>query len=939
MPRCTWTIPLLLLLSPLTHAEEAPPAGPRLEIDAYRLPNGLKVALHRDPSVPRVVVCVAYHVGSRNERAGRTGFAHFFEHMMFRGTKNVPDYDVPLQVTGAQSNAFTSEDMTVYFEIVSSEYLERALYMEAERLAFLPSALDRAKFDTEREVVKNERRQGVDNVPYGQVEEALLGRLFPKGHPYSWAVIGSMKDLDAASLDDLKRFFAEFYAPANATLCLAGDFDPAEARSLIAKYFGPIRGGTPPAKSPAEPVPARPADLELADEVKLPRIHWAWPTVADDHPDAPALDLLAIVLAGGETSRLHRTLVRELRLSQDVSADSDTKEIGGHFTIESTAAEGKPPREIEQVFGRELARIKAEPPSAAELQRALARLETGQYAQLTRPIQRAIVISTGFAQKDDPEHYRKEYARYFRVTPVDIQRAAARYLGDAKVRLLVRPLRPGESKSTVEPAGPEPSTAPQKSNHSPPTGTGPSAAAGPDWSRMPGPARVHPFQPPRYERRSLAQGIELWASLWKTLPLVRLSLRVPMGTGDDPPGKAGLASLLTRLLDQGTVRRTATELAEEFERLGATVGASIGRDDTTVSVSVLARNLGPTLELLGEMLAEPRFDPMDFDRERSRQLADLLQGPDDVNWIARRALPIVMFGPGHPYGKPPEGSIESVKGLSLADVKALHRDRFGPRSATVIAAGDIDVDSLKSSLEQSLGTWKGASGRPSPRPEDSKPPESGVIHLVDKPGAVQSVLSVGRHWTERRDPRYPATLVGNHLFGGDFLGRLNKNLRVDHGYSYGAYSAFSFRRGRSVWQSTTAVRADATVPALREIFKEIESVAGPRPITPEEIEKAKSAEARSFPADFESPSGILAALTEIAEYGLPADYLDRFLPDLERVALPDVQRSMAEVLAPSERYVLVVGDAKSLVPELKKAGFDRVRRITYDGKTPGLGTR
>jgi len=292
--------------------------GPKLEIESYRLPNGLKVALHRDASVPRVVVCVAYHVGSKNERAGRTGFAHFFEHMMFRGTKNVPNYDIPLQETGAQSNAFTTEDMTIYFETVSSEYLERALYLEAERLAFLPSALDQAKFDTEREVVKNERRQDVDNVPYGLVEETLLARVFPKGHPYSWSVIGSMKDLNAASLDDLRSFFAEFYHPANATLCLAGDFDPTRAKDLIARYFGPLSAGPRPSSVHAQPVAARSAQAELADEVKLPRIHWSWPTVADDHPDSPALDMLATVLAGGETSRLHKTLVRDLRLAKDV---------------------------------------------------------------------------------------------------------------------------------------------------------------------------------------------------------------------------------------------------------------------------------------------------------------------------------------------------------------------------------------------------------------------------------------------------------------------------------------------------------------------------------------------------------------------------------------------------------------------------------------------
>ncbi len=613
--------------------EEPDLKGPKLEIESYRLPNGLKVALHRDASLPRVVVCVAYHVGSKNERAGRTGFAHFFEHMMFRGTKNVPNYDIPLQETGAQSNAFTSEDMTVYFETVSSEYLERALYLEAERLAFLPTALDQAKFDTEREVVKNERRQVVDNVPYGLVEETLLARVFPKGHPYSWSIIGSMKDLSAASLDDLRSFFAEFYHPANATICLAGDFDPVRAKELIARYFGPLAAGPPPSSVQAQPAAARASHSELADEVKLPRIHWSWPGLADDHPDSPALGMLATVLAGGETSRLYKILVRELRLAKDVSADHDAKEIAGFFTLRATAAEGKTTGDIESEFQKEIARLRAEPPSAAELARGLARLETGLYGRLTRALGRAMAISGGLAQKDDPEYYRKDFARYFKVTPADIQHVASRYLTDDKVVLLVRPVKPGETKTELAPVGPDPNSARKAT-----VGTR-SPGAGPDWSKLPGPARAQAFQPPPYVRRSLSNGIDLWISTWKLLPLVQVSLSVPVGTGDDPEGQAGLAHLTARLIDQGTASRTPTELAEEFEQLGTTVRVAADGDDTTVGVRVLARNLEPALTLLGEMLVSPRFDPKDFDRERTQQLASLLQGPDDVDWLAQRLFP------------------------------------------------------------------------------------------------------------------------------------------------------------------------------------------------------------------------------------------------------------------------------------------------------------
>ncbi|QEH36996.1 Peptidase M16 inactive domain protein [Aquisphaera giovannonii] len=919
---------IIAILTSPARAAETDRMGPRLPVEAYELPNGLKVVLHRDASVPRVVVAVAYHVGARNERAGRTGFAHFFEHMMFRGTRNVPNYDIPLQETGAQSNAFTTEDLTVYHETVSSEFLERALYLEAERLAFLPEALDQAKFDTEREVVKNERRQGVDNVPYGQVEEAILQGVFPKGHPYSWSVIGSMRDLDRASLADLRSFFAEFYHPANATLCLAGDFDPSRAKALIGAYFGPLSPGPRPAAPSRRLATPRPASVELADEVELPRIHWAWPTVDEDHPDSAPLGLLAGILASGETSRLYKALVRDLRLAKDVDSDDSPKEIAGYFTLEATAAEGKSIEDIEAVFRKEIGRLKAEAPSPQEVERLKAGAETGTYAGLTTAHGRAVALATGYASKGDPEHYRVELARIFRVTPEDVRRVARKYLVDEKVRILVRPARPGEPKTTVEPVGPDP--APHVAGDAAPAAAR-KPAPGPDWTKLPGPSEPLPFLAPKYVQASLSNGVRVYIAPWKTLPLVRLSLFVPAGTGDDPAGKSGVAHLMARLLDQGTAGRTATELSEAYELLGASVRVGSGADETSLSVAVLARNFRPTLDLFAEMVTRPRFDPKDFDREQAQQLADLLQGPTQVNWMARRALPAIMFGRSHPYGNPSDGFPATVRALALEDVRAFHAAHFGPKDAVLVVAGDVDPDALIKALERALGGWRGSNPGARPRPAESARPEPGVVYLVDKPDAVQSVIRLGRHWADRRDPRYMATLVGNHLTGGDFLSRLNKNLREDHGYTYGAGSTFDFRRGRSVWGVATSVRADVTGAALAEIVKELDGIGGGRPITEEEVATARWAEARSFPEAFESPSGIAAELAELARFGLPADELESFLPRLERVSAEEVQRAMAEVVAPSGRYILVVGDRKAVEPQLRNAGFRNIRPITHDG--------
>ena len=561
---------LVVLLIPATAGALAP-KPPDLPIDAYRLPNGLKVVLSRDPTVPRVVVSLAFHVGSKDERAGRTGFAHFFEHMMFRGTKNVPNYDIPLQEAGAQTNAFTSEDMTVYFETVPENYLRRALYMEAERLAFLPSALDQEKFATEREVVKNERRQSIENVPYGLASETLQAKVFPEGHPYSWSVIGSMKDLDASTTDDLKRFFGEFYHPGNATLCLVGDFDPGPTKAWIADYFGPLVAG--PARKPVA-APAAPAvslRVEQADDVQLPRVYWAWPSVADDNPDAPALDLLAQVLAGGDASRLHKALVLDSRVAADVSADSDTKEAGGLFTVDATASEGKTTADVERLLNAEFARLRKEPPTAGELARALALFEKANYAALT---------PAPGPRRRPGDRLRREGRSG--LLPQGLRPLPGRHPGRPRPRgravSETREGRPGDPPRPARrgrvPRHPRrPQAPPRRCRRRRPRPRARGRARLDQPS--PTPPRVRPFQPPKIHRHTLSNGLDVWVAPWKTLPIVSARILIPAGTADDPRGKSGLAHLTTCLLDQGTTDLTATQLAEAFEALGVTPAVGV----------------------------------------------------------------------------------------------------------------------------------------------------------------------------------------------------------------------------------------------------------------------------------------------------------------------------------------------------------------------------
>ena len=931
----------LLVLVPCAFARGAEPKAPELAVESYRLPNGLKVALHRDPSVPRVSVAVAYHVGSKNERAGRTGFAHFFEHMMFRGTKNVPNYDIPLQEAGTQTNAFTSEDMTVYHETVPTEYLERALYLEAERLAFLPSALDQEKFDTEREVVKNERRQSYENRPYGLAEEAILASVFPQGHPYSWSVIGSMKDLNNATTEDLKRFFAEFYHPGNATLVLAGDFDPARAKAMIAKYFGPLEAG--PERQPVEVPPSPPVAKTMVqgDKVRFPRVYWSWPAVADDHPDSPALDLLAFVLAGGEASRLHKSLVRDSQIATDVDAGNDTKEGAGLFQITATASQAPGSQKgherleadlaqellIEGAIAEQIAKIQNAPPSAEEMARALARHEQGAVTRLTSPLSRAFTLAIGFAQHDDPNYYRTDYQRYFAVTPRDVQRVAKKYLTPEKVVLWVKPIQTGAKEAVAVQAGPLPSATPEREIPArEPSG-------GPDWARMPDPSAPSSFRAPKFVKKTLANGMEVRIAPWKTLPVVSARLVIPAGTGDDPKGKSGLASLTATMLEKGTKDKTATELAEALDTLGVSLGFSIDADTTVLNLSSLARNLDPALELVGEVLTAPRLDPKDFDREQQLQLAALQRGPDSVGWIARRAFRVLLNGEDHPYGNPPDGYTETVNSLSLDDVKGFARDHIGPKGAILIVSGDVEPEDFLAKLETAMKGWEPQAVAPTPRTTPETKIEPGVVYLVDKPGAVQSLIQVGRLWLDRGHPGYFATMLGNRVLGADFLSRLNQNLRETNGFTYGAGSSFGFRKTGSTWTVATQVRSDATAPALREILAELDNlITGAKPFTADETGTALDAEVRSFPESFESPRTIAAVLEEMARYDLPDDYLETFLERLQGTNRDAIDEAMAKVVAQGDRVILIVGDRKAIEPELKKLGYDKIRLLTPDGK-------
>lgn len=898
---------------------------PQLPVESYRLSNGLKVALSADPTAPQTTICVTYHVGSKNERLGLTGFAHFFEHMMFRGTKNIPNFDKPLQEAGGSPNAFTSTDVTVYFETVPSNYLERALFMEAERMAFLDSALDLNKFDTEREIVKNERRQRMENVPYGLADETIASYLFPKGHPYSWSVIGSMNDLNNADLGDLRQFFIEFYHPGNATLAVVGNFDIESAKIWIERYYGALRSG-PEIKvvEADDPSPVSRLVSQL-DQVQFPRVYWAWPTVPQTNADAPALELLATILADGDASRLQQALMIDKTLASEVSASSDTQEIAGMFSIDAIVAPGKTTDEVEQAIQSELEKIRSTPPSEKEVVRAQRKYQKEMLEFLTDTTGRAFAIGMGLAQFDNPHRYQVEYRDRSNVTPEDIQRVAATYLRQDKVVLHILPTPEGEEESPAVLAGPLPTDAPAVAS----VDRNPSSEV--EWSNLPGSGAEQEYVPPSFETYRLSNGLNVWVSQWNTLPLVSVQLVVPVGSAGAPGERAGLANLTARLWEKGTLELTSTEFAAMLDGLGTTLSVGAGRDTTELSFTVVKDSLLEALALVGSMVSQPRFDQDDFDREQALVLSDLASGPDNPQWIASRVLPGLIYGRENPYGLPVSGYASTVKEFTRDQVQEFYENHFAPKDATLIVVGDVDADKLVAQLEQTWGKWDGSStrslrGKPEPMDERS------TVYVIDKPGAVQSVLSLGRIWRDRRDPGYSATQIGNRVLGGDFLSRLNQNLRERNGYTYGARSGFRYRQDGGEWTVGTNVRADVTGAALKEIMTELKAAGNDRPLSDSEIDIARAAELNTFPSQFESPGQIAEVLASLARYQLPSDYLQGVTQRLRSAENQEIARLLSELANPEAQAVLVVGDRGEVEKQLKDAGFDQLTFLDVDGK-------
>jgi predicted Zn-dependent peptidase len=873
----------------------APLLAQQVAHEKYQLPNGMTVILREDHRLPTAVVNLWFSVGAKDEPHGRSGFAHLFEHLMFMGTERVPgnNFDVLMEQGGGRNNASTTEDRTNYFSEGPAALLPTLLWLDADRLEDMGRTMTQEKLDRQREIVRNEIRQNVENAPYGRAHELVYRLLYPAEHPYHEGVYGTHRDLEAATVADVKEFFATYYVPNNASLVVAGDFDPVVVKPLIADLFGTLpRGAEVARRSPPPPRLAGVVRRTLTDKVQLPLVRMVWHSpVAHAEGDAE-LQLLAGVLAGGKSSRLYQRLVVTESLASDVSAYQDSLRLGSMFVLDVTCAPGADLDAVERAVAAELQRLAAEGPTAAELGRQQVAFELRQLNRLQSLAAVADQLNAYQFAFGEPDSFARDLARYRAVTSAGVQRWAAQTL-DLGHRLVLRVL-------------------PEQ----------PARAASPR-DRRPEASAERPFAMPAPQSFTLSNGVpvHLWAR--PELPLVAVQVQFQPAAVLTEPARAGLPALMARMLQEGAGTRDGRDFAEAMQNLGASWSTSADHEVGTASLTVLARNFDPALALLADAVRRPRFAAEDFARVHRQWLDGLRQQDDAPSFVATRVGQRLLFGADHPYGWPVGGTMATVGPLTLADVQGQHQRLFAAEHAVVLLAGDLSEATARAALERAFGDWRGGPRVIDTAAELPPAPANGLrVVLVDRPDAVQTVVRLfAPAPAYGRAPRVALQAL-NTLLGGSFTSRLNQNLREDHGYTYGAGSGWSLAPACGHFWAGADVQAEVTGPALRELFVELRRLAGERgDATPDEVTKAVQTVRTDFVQAQEGLHGVLSAAGELLLNGRPFRALGEDLGELPGITAERLNGLAPQVL-PLERAVLVlVGDRARILPQIEGLGL------------------
>ncbi|MGE0351901.1 MAG: M16 family metallopeptidase [Gemmatimonadales bacterium] len=901
---------LIMLPAAAATAQSGTGAAASIDIPYQRfvLPNGLTVIVHEDHKAPIVAVNVWYHVGSKNEKVGRTGFAHLFEHLMFNGSENYnKDFFGPFEEVGATDmNGTTNNDRTNYFENVPTSALDLALWMESDRMGHLIGALDTAKINEQRGVVQNEKRQG-ENQPYGLTENLIAENTYPAGHPYSWTVIGSMEDLDAASEEDVKGWFRDYYGAANAVLVIAGDITAEAARQKAEQYFGDIPSGPPVARQSVWVAKRTGTHRQaMQDRVPQTRIYMVWNIPEWGSQAGTYLDLVSDVLGSGKTSRLYKRLVYDDQSCTNVAVFTDLREIGGQFQIVATVKPGGDPAAVEQAIQEEMSRLLSDGPTPAEVRRVTTRYR----ANFIRGVERiggfggkSDVLAEGEVYAGAPDHYKAMLGWVGGATPAALKSVARDWLSDGVYILTVEPFpRYATTASTVD------------RSKLPEAGTPPAAKF------------------PALQRATLSNGLKIVLAERTSVPKVEFQLLVDAGYAGDQFGKPGTASLAMAMLDEGTEKLNALQISDTLAMLGANLGAGASLDMATVSLSSLKENLGPSLDIFADVILHPAFPEADFERLQAQRLAQIQREKVQPVAMALRVFPRLLYGPGHAYGNPLTGSgtTASVQSITRQDLVKYHDTWFRPNNATLVVVGDITMADLKPRLERLFSGWRSGSV-PKKNIGTVSLPARPAVYLVDRPGSDQSVIFAGNVAPPKGNPDEVAIEAMNTLLGGNFSSRVNMNLREDKHWSYGAFTLLWPARGQRPFIAYAPVQTDKTSESLTELMKEFRGILGPKPATSDELGRAKATLTLTLPGRWETMGAVLGSISEMVTFGLPDNYYDSYAARVRSLTTTAMTPAAKEVVHPDNMIWVVVGDRAKIEPGIKALNLGEVRVIDADG--------
>ncbi|MFC4347249.1 M16 family metallopeptidase [Kordiimonas lipolytica] len=883
-----------------------------IPFEKFTLDNGLRVIVHEDRKAPIVAVSVWYHVGSKDEPEGKTGFAHLFEHLMFNGSENYDDeFFKPFKAVGATAmNGTTWFDRTNYFQNVPTPALDMALWMESDRMGHLLGAVTQEKLDNQIGVVQNEKRQG-DNAPYGLVEYRQLEGLFPVGHPYRHSTIGSMEDLSAASLDDVKGWFKEYYGAANTVIVLAGDIDVETAKEKMNKFFGDIPAG-PPLKQHKAWVPTRENNTieEMVDQ-KAPqvRVYRNWAVAPRTDMDYAELVLAADVLGGGKNSRLYQALVYKNQLAVSVNVSAQPFELASMFEIQATLKPGVDEAEVQRLIDAEMDKFLAEGPTAEELKRAKTSILAGRIRGLEQIGGfggKATALARSELYAGDPGFYSNLLDHLNNAGMGEVKEAANKWLGQGYYQLTVRPY-------------PKYQTAESQVDRS--KGL-PEVGAMPDLTF------------PEIQEAILSNGMKVVVANRPTVPVVNMALQFDAGYAADAGRPLGTASFALAMLDEGTPTRTSLEVAAELESLGATLSTGSNLDMSNVSMSMLKANMESSLALASDLVRNPAFPQEEIDRLKPRWIQGIAQEKAQPVQLALRTLPPLLYGTGHSYSVPYTGSgtEAAIEGMERSDLVQFHTDWIRPDNAKIFMVGDITLDEATAALEKAFGNWRAPSTPvPSKNVAEVALPSEGRVIVMDKPGSPQSLILAGHLFPSTGDEAYMTQEMASSILGGDFTSRVNMNLREDKGWAYGAYTFTTDARGQRMWLVYAPVQTDKTKESLQELEKEFAAYLGNKPATAEELEVFVADAVNSLPGQFETSGSVLGSLLSNDRFGRSNDYVPSLTAKYKALDIEKIKAAAQANIHPEKLTWLIVGDWSAIKEGISELDLGNVEVWDADG--------